>query len=151
MRWERNIYFMSFRSNNDSLLHGVGIFRVQPGVLEVGLVENTRELSKLQEIRKGCYHIRMPEYVGITNFRVFFDELAAVVFQTSVDLPVSYPVGSLEKILDVCGMGLEGGLEGLPLSVLNGIEPELNGQFLDYAFLHENLSGGVVRCHPVNL
>ncbi len=81
----------------------------------------------------------MPEDVGITSFREFFDELAAVVFQTSVDLSVSYPVGSLEKILDVSGMGPEGGLEGLRLGVLNNIEPELNGQFLDYAFLHVNL------------
>ncbi len=48
MRWERNIYFISFHSNDDNLLHGVGIFRVQPGVVEVGLVENTRELGKLQ-------------------------------------------------------------------------------------------------------
>ncbi len=74
----------------------------------------------------------MPEDVGVTNFRVYFDELAAVVFQTPADLSVSYPVGSLER------------LEGLRLSVLNGIEPELYGQFLDYAFLHENLSGGIV-------
>ncbi len=86
----------------------------------------------------------MPEHVGVTNFRVFFDELAAVIFQASVDLSVSYPVGSLEKIPDVCSMGLEGGLEGLRLGVLNGIEPELNGQFLDYALLHENLSEGIV-------
>jgi hypothetical protein len=93
----------------------------------------------------------MPEDVGIANFREFFEELAAVVFQTSVDLSVSYPVGSLEKILDVCGMGPEGGLEGLRLGVLNSIEPELNSQFLDYAFLHENLSRGIVWCHPVNL
>ena len=67
-----------------------------------------------------------------------------MVFQTPVDLSVSYPVGSLEKILDVRRVGLEGGLEGLRLGVLNGIEPELNGQFLDYAFLHENLSGSIV-------
>jgi hypothetical protein len=40
--------FMSFHSNNNSLLHGVGIFRVQPGVVEVGLVKNTRELGELQ-------------------------------------------------------------------------------------------------------
>jgi hypothetical protein len=86
----------------------------------------------------------MPEHACVTNFRVFFDELAAVVFQTPVDLSVSYSVGSLEKTLDVCGMGLEGGLEGLHLGVLNGIEPELNGQFLDFAFLHENLSGSIV-------
>ncbi len=47
----------------------------------------------------------MPEDVGITNFREFFDELAAVVFQASVNLSMSYPVGSLEKVLDVCGVG----------------------------------------------
>jgi hypothetical protein len=28
--------------------------------------------------------------------------------------------------------------------------PEFNGQFLDYAFFHKNLSGGIVGCHPVN-
>ncbi len=61
----------------------------------------------------------MPEYVGIANFRVFFDELAAVVFQTPADLSVSYPVGSPEKILDVRGMGPEGGLEGLCLGILD--------------------------------
>jgi hypothetical protein len=48
MRWERNIYFISFHTDDDSLLHCVGIFRIQPGVVEVGLVENTRELGKLQ-------------------------------------------------------------------------------------------------------
>jgi hypothetical protein len=32
---------------DDNRLHGIGIFRVQPGILEVGLVENTRELGKL--------------------------------------------------------------------------------------------------------
>ncbi len=69
----------------------------------------------------------MPEYVGIANFRIFFDELAAVVFQTPADLSVSYPVGSPEKILDVRGMGPEGGLEGLRLCILDSIEPELNG------------------------
>jgi hypothetical protein len=53
----------------------------------------------------------MPENVRITNFHVFFDELAAVVFQTPANLSVLYPVGSLEKILDVRGMGPEGGLE----------------------------------------
>ncbi len=52
----------------------------------------------------------MPEDVGVTNFREFFNELAAVVFQTSLNLSVSYPVGSLEKVLDVCGVGPEGGL-----------------------------------------
>ncbi len=40
--------FHVFSLNEDNLLHGVGIFRVQPGVFEVGLVENTRELGKLQ-------------------------------------------------------------------------------------------------------
>jgi hypothetical protein len=69
----------------------------------------------------------MPEYVGIANFCVFFDELAAVVFQTPADLSVSYPVGSPEKILDVRGMGPEGGLEGLRLGVLDRIVPEFNG------------------------
>ena len=69
----------------------------------------------------------MPEHAGVTNFSVFFDELAAVVFQTPVDLSVSYPVGSLEKILDIRGMGPEGGLEGLRLGILDRIEPELNG------------------------
>jgi hypothetical protein len=48
MRLKWNIYFISFYKKDDSLLHGVGIFRVQPSVVEVGLVENTRELGKLQ-------------------------------------------------------------------------------------------------------
>ena len=47
MRLKWNIYFISFYKKDDSLLHGVGIFRVQPSVVEVGLVENTRELGKL--------------------------------------------------------------------------------------------------------
>jgi hypothetical protein len=51
----------------------------------------------------------------------------------------------------VSGVGPEAGLEFLRLGVLDGIVPEFNSQFLDYAFLHENLSGGVVGCHPVNL
>jgi hypothetical protein len=34
-------------SKNSKLLQRVGIFRVQPGILEVGLVKNTRELGKL--------------------------------------------------------------------------------------------------------
>ncbi len=46
-----------------------------------------------------------------------------------------YPVGSLEKVLDVRGVGPEGGLEFLRLGVLDGIVPEFNSQFLDYAFL----------------
>jgi hypothetical protein len=61
----------------------------------------------------------MPENAGVANFRLFFDELAAVVFQTPADLPVSYPVGSPEKILDIRGMGPEGGLDGLRLCVLD--------------------------------
>ncbi len=39
--------FHLFYSKNNNLLHGVGIFWVQPGILEVGLVENTRELGEL--------------------------------------------------------------------------------------------------------
>ena len=34
-------------SKDSKLLQRVGIFRVQPGILEVGLVENTRELGEL--------------------------------------------------------------------------------------------------------
>ena len=34
-------------SKDNNLLHGIGIFRVQPGILDVGLVENTRELGEL--------------------------------------------------------------------------------------------------------
>jgi len=34
-------------SKDSELLQRVGIFRVQPGILEVGLVKNTRELGKL--------------------------------------------------------------------------------------------------------
>ncbi len=48
-------------------------------------------------------------------------------------------------------MGPEAVCEGLRLGVPDGVAPEFYGQFLDYAFLHENLSGGIVRCHPVNL
>ena len=92
----------------------------------------------------------MPENAGIANLREFFDELAAVVLQTPANLPVLYPVGSLEKVLDVRGVGPEGGLESLRLGVLDGIVPEFNSQFLDYAFLHKNLSGGIVVCHPVS-
>ncbi len=93
----------------------------------------------------------MPENAGVANLRVFFDELAAVVLQTPANLPVLYPVGSLEKVLNVRGMGSEGGLESLRLGVLDRVVPEFNCQFLDYAFLHENLSGGIGRGHPVNL
>ncbi len=35
-------------SKYSRLLQRVGIFRVQPGILEVGLVKNTRELGELQ-------------------------------------------------------------------------------------------------------
>ena len=34
-------------SKDSELLQRVGIFRVQPGILEVGLVKNTRELGEL--------------------------------------------------------------------------------------------------------
>jgi hypothetical protein len=92
----------------------------------------------------------MPKNAGVANLREFFDELAARVLQTPANLPVLYPVGSLEKVLDVRGVSPEGGLEFLRLGVLDGIVPELNSQFLDYAFLHKNLSGGIVGRHPVN-
>jgi hypothetical protein len=41
----------------------------------------------------------MPENAGVANFRVFFDELAAVVFQTPANLPVLYSVGPLKEVL----------------------------------------------------
>ncbi len=69
----------------------------------------------------------MPEDAGITAFRVFFDELAAVVFQASVNLSVSYPVWSPDEVLYVSGMGPEGGLEGLRLVGLDMIGPEFDG------------------------
>jgi hypothetical protein len=93
----------------------------------------------------------MPENAGVANLREFFDELAAMILQTPANLPVLYPVGSLEKVLNVRGMGPEGGLEGVRLGVLDSVVPEFDSQFLDYAFLHENLSGGIGRSHPVNL
>jgi hypothetical protein len=43
---EHSFHIFYLKDNN--LLHSVGIFRIQPGILEVGLVENTRELGKLQ-------------------------------------------------------------------------------------------------------
>ncbi len=92
----------------------------------------------------------MPKNAGVANLCEFFDELAAVVFQAPANLPVLYPVGSLEKVHDVRGMGPEAGLEGLGLGVLNSVVPEFNSQFFDYAFLHENLSSGIVVCHPVS-
>ena len=93
----------------------------------------------------------MPENIGVANLCEFFDELAAMVLQTPVNLPVLYPVRSLEKVLDIRGVGPEAGREGLRLGVPDGVAPEFYGQFLDYAFFHENLSGGIVGCHPVNL
>jgi hypothetical protein len=93
----------------------------------------------------------MPENAGVANLRVFFDELAAMVLQTPANLPVVYPVGSLEKVSYICSMGPEAVCEGLRLGVPDGVAPEFYGQFSDYAFFHENLSGGIVGCHPVNL
>ncbi len=93
----------------------------------------------------------MPEDASIVAFRAFFNELAAVVLQASEDLSVPYPVWSLDEVLYVSGMGLEGGLEGLRLVGLDMIGSEFNGQLFDYTFLHKNLSGGIVWCHPVNL
>ncbi len=93
----------------------------------------------------------MPENAGVANLREFFDELAAMVLQTSANLPVLYSLGSPEKVLDVRCVSPEGGLEFVRLGVLDGIVPEFNSQFLDYVFLHKNLSGGTVGRHPVNL
>ncbi len=93
----------------------------------------------------------MPENAGVANLSEFFDELATMVLQTPANLPVLYPVGSLKKVLNIRCMGPESGLEGLRLGVLDSVVPEFDSQFLDYAFLHENLSGGVGRSHPVNL
>jgi hypothetical protein len=93
----------------------------------------------------------MPENAGVANLRVFFDELAAMVFQTPANLPVLYPVGSLEKVLYVRGVSPEAVREGLRLGVPDGIAPKLYSQFFDNAFFHKNLSGGIVGSHPVNL
>ena len=93
----------------------------------------------------------MPENAGVANLRVFFNELAAVVFQAPADLPVLYPVGSREEVPYIGGVGPEAVREGLRLGVPDGIAPKFYGQFLDYAFFHENLSGGIAGCHPVNL
>ena len=92
----------------------------------------------------------MPENAGVANFRVLLDELAAVVFQTPADLPVLYPVRSLEKVLYVCSVCPETVCEGLRLGVPDGIAPKFYSQFLDDSLFHENLSGGVAGCHPVN-
>ena len=91
----------------------------------------------------------MPEHAGVANFRVFFDELAAVVFQTPADLPVLYPGGSLEEVPYIGGVGPEAVREGLRLGVPDGIAPKFYSQFLDDSLFHENLSGGIVGCHPV--
>ncbi len=93
----------------------------------------------------------MPEDAGIAKPRVFFDESAAMVFQAPANLPVLYPVGPLEKVLYVCGVSSESVCEDLRLSIPDGIAPKLYGQFFDDAFFYENLSGGIVGCHPVNL
>ncbi len=93
----------------------------------------------------------MPENAGVANLRVFFDELAAMVFQTPANLPVLYPVGSLEKVLYVRGVDPEAVREGLRLGVPDGVAPKLYSQFLDNAFFYKNLSGGIAGCHPVNL
>ena len=93
----------------------------------------------------------MPENAGVANLCLFFDELAAVVFQTPANLPVLYSVGPLKEVLYVGGVGPEAVREGLRLDVPDGIAPKFYGQFLDNAFFHENLSGGIVGCHPVNL
>ncbi len=69
----------------------------------------------------------MPEDVSIVAFCIFLDELAAVVLQASENLSVSYPVWSLDEVLYVSGVGLEGGLEGLRLVGLDMIGPEFNG------------------------
>ena len=83
--------------------------------------------------------------------REFFDELAAMVLQAPANLPVLYPVGPLEKVLYVGGVGPETVCEGLRLGVPNGIAPKFYGQFLNDSLFHENLSGSIAGCHPVNL
>ena len=92
----------------------------------------------------------MPEDTGVANFRVFFDELAAVVFQALANLPVLYPVWSPEKVPNIGGVSSEAVREGLRLGVPDGIAPKFYSQFLDDSLFHENLSGGVAGCHPVN-
>jgi hypothetical protein len=91
----------------------------------------------------------MPKNAGVANFRVFFDELAAVIFQAPANLPVLYPVGSLEEVPYIGGVGPEAVREGLRLGVPDGIAPKFYSQFLDDSLLHKNLSGGIVECHPV--
>jgi hypothetical protein len=93
----------------------------------------------------------VPEDAGVAKPRVFFDELAAMVFQTPANLPVLDPEGFLEKVLYIRSMCPETVCEGFRSGVPNGIAPKFYSQFLDNAFLHENLSGGITGCHPVNL
>ena len=93
----------------------------------------------------------MPENAGVANFRVFFDKLATVVFQAPANLPVLYPMGSLEKVLYIRGVGPEAVSEGLCLGIPDGIAPKFYSQFLDDSFFHEDLSSCIVGCHPVNL
>ncbi len=69
----------------------------------------------------------MPENVGVVAFRVFLDKLAAVVLQATENLSVPFPVWSLDEVLYVSGVGLEGGLESLCLVGLDMIGPEFNG------------------------
>jgi hypothetical protein len=93
----------------------------------------------------------MPEDAGVANFRVFFDELAAVVFQAPANLPVLYPVRSLEEVPYIGGVSPEAVREGLRLGVPDGIAPKFYSQFLNDSLFHENLSGSIAGCHPVNL
>ncbi len=69
----------------------------------------------------------MPEDASVVAFCIFLDELAAVVFQASENLSVSYPVWSFDEVLYVSGVGLEDGLESLRLVGLDMIGPEFNG------------------------
>ena len=84
-------------------------------------------------------------------FAYFSINWRQILFQTPANLPVLYPVGSLEKVLYVRGVGPEAVREGHRLVVPDGIAPKFYSQFFDYASLHKNLSGGIVGCHPVNL
>jgi len=93
----------------------------------------------------------MPENAGVANFRVLFDKLATVVFQAPADLPVLYPVGPFEKAPYVGGVSPEAVREGLRLGVPDGIAPKFYSQFLNDSLFHENLSGSIAGCHPVNL
>jgi hypothetical protein len=93
----------------------------------------------------------MPEDTGVANFRVFFDELAAVVFQALANLPVLYPVWSPEEVPYIGGVSPEAVREGLRLDVPDGIAPKFYSQFLNDSLFHENLSGSIAGCHPVNL